>query len=170
MFVHPYFSTVWTVLACPRYSFGLTKISSDGNLRLVLALLRSSFGLAESSLLKWLLLYQRKYRIALSLPLGQPRLILARPRNSSPHVKDLFINPLGPTMIFSQVNMCICMVRPRMWWKLLARFISPSLTFSHLHILPVQLHFTSSRLVLRVVYWRASLPYFRYNSVLLVLD
>jgi hypothetical protein len=86
-----------------------------------------------------LLLYQRKYRIALSLPLGQPRLVLTLLRNSSPHVKDLVINPLGPTVMFSKVNMCILMVHPRMWLKLPARFISPLLISSHLHILPVQL-------------------------------
>jgi hypothetical protein len=114
--------------------------------------------------------------IALSLPLGQPRLVLACPRNPSPHVRDLIISPLGPTMMFSQVNMCILMVRPRMWLKPPAKFISPPLTSSHLPILsvqdysfltsilcywrgfapqlPVQLRFTSSRLVLPVVYWR----------------
>jgi hypothetical protein len=88
------------------------------------------------------------------------RLVLAHPRNSSPHVKDLIINPLAPTVMFSQVNMSIHMVCPRMWLKLPARFISPSLTSSHLHIFPVTLHFTSSRLVLRIVYWRSLAPIF----------
>jgi hypothetical protein len=81
-------------LARLRNSFGLAETSLHGNLRLVLARPRSSFGLAESSLLNDYFLYQRKYKIALSLPLGQPRLVLARPRNSSLNVKDLVIKSL----------------------------------------------------------------------------
>jgi hypothetical protein len=49
LFIHPYFSTIRTVLARPRNSFGLTEKSSHGNIRLVLARPRNSFGLAESS-------------------------------------------------------------------------------------------------------------------------
>jgi hypothetical protein len=50
LFIHPYFSTIRTVLAYPRSSFELTETSSHGNIRLVLVRTRSSFGLAESSL------------------------------------------------------------------------------------------------------------------------
>jgi hypothetical protein len=140
LFVQQYFSTIRLVLARPRISFRLTETSVHNNMRFCFGPPKDFLWPSRVILAQWLLLYERKYMIALSLPLGQPRLVLARPRNSSPHVKDLVINPLGPTVIFSQVNMCILMVCPRIWLKLPARFISPSSTSSHLHILPVQLH------------------------------
>jgi hypothetical protein len=91
----------------PKHSFnhsvrGSRSLPKTGHVRSSLLQRHTTcFGLpkvflqANRDIFTWqrLLLYQR-----------QLRLVLARPRSSSPHVKDLVINPLGPTVIFLQVN------------------------------------------------------------------
>jgi hypothetical protein len=114
----------------PKHSFnhsvrGSRSLPKTGHVRSSLLQRHTTcFGLpkvflqANRDIFTWqrLLLYQR-----------QLRLVLARPRSSSPHVKDLVINPLGPTVIFLQVNKWILMVRLRIWLKLLEGFIYLSL-------------------------------------------
>jgi hypothetical protein len=86
MFVHPYFSTVRTILACPRNSFGLIETSLHGNIQLVLAHPKSSFGLTETYLhgnMRLVLAYTRSsFRLTETSSHGNILLVLAQPRIS----------------------------------------------------------------------------------------
>jgi hypothetical protein len=70
MFIHPYFSIVRTVLARLRNSFGLIQTSSHGNKLLFLARPRSSF-----DIYMW-------QGVPLTSTRGNIRLVLARPSSS----------------------------------------------------------------------------------------
>jgi hypothetical protein len=133
--VHPHFSTIWTVLARPRNSFRPTEASSH-------------FAPTDTS------------------SHGNIRLVLSRSRNwSTLHEgpRRHFLRDNRDVFAWQHVN---SHGPPKESTKLSARFISSllidlqSLTHTSSNTL-----FTSSQLVLRVVYWGASLPHFQYYSV-----
>jgi hypothetical protein len=170
---------------CVVPSFGPTETSSHGNIWLVLAhprnWSRSSEGLHHRFLLANRDIFVWQHTTCLGPPKelikikwclivtsfgptetsshGNIWLVLARPRNWSPHMKDIVINSFGPSVTFSHGNMWILMVRLRNQLKLPARFISHLLIdFQSPSHTSNNTPFASSWLVLRVVYYMGLAP------------